>query len=145
MTRSIAIATGMSYRQAYDLVNEYGLRHGQRYAARVGPPHDASHEVMTEGLGWRWEPLRNATLAPGDLPDEPRLIAWSSNHLCAVIDGVVRDTFDPCRRGGGRTRIQGCSCLSAESQAVTAVVAQPVVPVVTAEHPIVDSPVMTIP
>ena len=39
-----------------------------------------------------------AHLAPGELP-EGRVVARVSKHLTAVIDGVIRDTFDPSRGG----------------------------------------------
>ena len=37
-------------------------------------------------------------LAVGELPDGP-VIAALSKHMCAVIDGVVQDTYDPTREG----------------------------------------------
>lgn len=37
-------------------------------------------------------------LAQGELP-AGRLVVQVSGHLCAVVDGVVHDTFDPCRGG----------------------------------------------
>lgn len=35
---------------------------------------------------------------PDGIPDDG-LVVRLSKHLCAVVDGVVRDTFDPTRGG----------------------------------------------
>jgi len=57
--------------------------------------------------GWVWYPTMaigtgtTVHMRPGELPDVPRLVAQVSRHVTAVLDGVVRDTFDPSR-GGAR-------------------------------------------
>ena len=53
-------------------------------------------------LGWTWTPTMHigsgctVHLADGELP-MGRLIVSVSRHLTAVIDGVIRDTYDPQR------------------------------------------------
>lgn len=109
VVRSIAIATGLPYQQIYDKVNELGKRErtGSRKRgksnARTGVYKGTTHKLL-ESLGWRWTPtmeigsgckvhLRADELPPG------RLIVSVSGHLTTVIDGVIRDTHDPSRRG----------------------------------------------
>ena len=65
--RAIAIATGMPYQEAYDLINEFGKAerpnrkrrgnnyNGHRSSARTGVYKDTMRKIM-EHLGWRWIP-----------------------------------------------------------------------------------------
>jgi hypothetical protein len=109
VVRSIAIATGLPYQQIYDKVNELakrertGSRKRGKSNARTGVYKGTTHKLL-ESLGWRWTPtmeigsgckvhLRADELPPG------RLIVSVSGHLTTVIDGVIRDTHDPSRRG----------------------------------------------
>jgi hypothetical protein len=106
-TRAIAIATGMDYRAAYDLVNSYGARErtGRRKKsksnARSGVFSATMRKIMAD-LGWAWTPTMRigsgctVHLADGELP-MGRLIVLVSKHFTAVIDGVIHDTFDPQR------------------------------------------------
>jgi hypothetical protein len=93
VTRAIAIATGRAYGEVYDMVDEFGRAAGHLDIACEGVPFELTRELMSE-IGWRWVPLRNASLVTGSLPDEPRLIADMPGHVCAIIDGVVRDKHD---------------------------------------------------
>lgn len=97
MTRAIAIATGRPYREVYDMVEEFltGWCGDDCASPAGGVPFELTRDLMSE-FGWRWVPLRDASLHAGFLPDEPRLIADMPGHLCAVIDGVVYDNHD-CR------------------------------------------------
>lgn len=52
--------------------------------------------------GFRWTPLR-ARLRHADLPAHGRLVIELDTHLCAVIDGVLRDTHDCSIFGTRRT------------------------------------------
>lgn len=112
VTRAVAIATGMNYREVYDLVNSLGAeekprrtRSGKpkRSTARTGVSKKTTRKLM-EHLGWSWTPTMaigsgcTVHLSPEELP-AGRIIAKVSGHICAVIDGVVRDTYDPTRDG----------------------------------------------
>lgn len=110
VTRAIAIATGLSYREAYDLVNEAGRaeRHregARRSAARTGVQRTTTRSVM-ERLGLAWTPTMQigsgcrVHLRADELPSG-RLIVRLSKHVAAVIDGTLYDTHD-CSRGGTR-------------------------------------------
>lgn len=102
--RAIAIATGIPYKEVYDLINEYGKseRTGNRKrgksSARTGVYKDTIKKVMAH-LGWKWTPtmqigqgckvhLRNDELPSG------RLVVNVAKHCVAVIDGVLHDTWD---------------------------------------------------
>ena len=107
--RSIAIATGKSYQDVYNDLNEWG--HGERRSkrrtgkssARTGV-HKPTIRRYMESLGWAWTPTMQigsgckVHLRADELPGG-RLVVSVSKHLTAVLDGVVHDTHDPSRTG----------------------------------------------
>ncbi len=109
VTRSIAIATGMSYRHVYDSLNaaSAGERRGRRKrgisSARSGMFKPTIRRYLTR-LGWLWTPTMaigsgcTVHLRADELPSG-RLIVALSRHLVAVIDGMIHDTHDPSRGG----------------------------------------------
>lgn len=112
VTRAIAIATGVPYREVYDalfasgrslLSEKPGLRGSASPRSGVLPE---VYKPYIEGLGWAWTPtmkIGTGTHVHVDASELPtgRLILRLSRHLAAVIDGVLHDTFD-CSRGGTR-------------------------------------------
>ena len=112
VTRAIAIGTGMSYSEVYDLVNEAAKgekmtqrrkRRG-RSSARTGVYKATIRRIMDRMEGWTWTPTMGigtgcrVHLRSDELPDG-RLIVSVSKHIVAVIDGVIHDTHDPSRCG----------------------------------------------
>lgn len=109
--RAIAIASGLPYREIYNMLNDHAaeekIRKHQRHrsSARTGMYKDTVKEVMDK-LGWKWVPTMKVGqgckvhLTEEELP-KGRIIVKLSRHMCAVIDGVVHDTYDPTR-GGNR-------------------------------------------
>jgi hypothetical protein len=112
-TRAIAIATGRPYREVYDELFERARaaplprKPSGRKRKTASPRHGVSKVVSREYLldhGWYWTPTMGfgtgcrVHLRREELP-APRLIASCSRHLVAVIDGVIRDTYDPSRDG----------------------------------------------
>jgi hypothetical protein len=109
VVRAIAIATGHSYRQIYDLVNSAARyeRTGKRKRgtsnARTGVYKTSIKRIMKH-LGWLWTPTMQigsgctVHLRADELPGG-RLVVSVSKHLTAVIDGVIHDTHDCSRRG----------------------------------------------
>ena len=114
--RAIAIATARPYAEVYDALQDrcYGLRFGRdklavsvamgrKFGARDGVPRKA-YDPYLRDLGAEWTPTMRigsgckVHLRDGELP-MGRLIVSVSRHLCAVIDGVIHDTFDPSRGG----------------------------------------------
>src|SRR5262249_20667790 len=107
VTRSIAIATGLPYREVYDALNVLAKRERRgspkrsASSARAGVPPVPYHRYR-ESLGWAWGPTMRigqgcrVHLHDGELP-AGRLVVVLSKHLTAVIDGVIHDTHDPQR------------------------------------------------
>lgn len=116
VTRAIAIATGLPYREVYDALHDaqraYGETRRDRRAAdirRRGPSprngvHRPIYEAYLRDLGWGWTPTMQigagttVHLRADELPPGP-IIARLSRHVCAVIDGAVYDLTDPSRGG----------------------------------------------
>jgi hypothetical protein len=109
VTRAVAIATGKSYQEVYDELNAIGQRERRsakwrgKSSPRIGIYRPTIRRYL-EHLGWVWTPTMQigqgctVHLKADELP-RGRLIVSVSRHLCAVIDGVVHDTFDPSREG----------------------------------------------
>lgn len=111
VTRAIAIATGMDYKEVYDRINELASReHTTKRKgisnARNGVYKNTYRKLLTS-LGWEFVPLTTigsgctAHLAKNEIPMKGRIICKVSHHLTAVIDGVLNDTYD-CSRNGTR-------------------------------------------
>ncbi len=113
VTRAIAIASGQDYLVVYkDLFERMRAYYATKRrpplttrSPRDGVPRDV-YEGYLFGLGFTWVPLMEigsgcqVHLLPDELaPYSTILIARLSKHICAVMDGVVRDTYDPSRDG----------------------------------------------
>jgi hypothetical protein len=113
--RSVAIASGLRYQEIYDVLARGNET--QRRSKRTHPAHygvrSASNGVCVQrkwfkdymrGLGFEWVPTMKigqgckVHLRFGELP-MGRLVVEVSRHTTAVIDGVIRDTYDPSRNG----------------------------------------------
>ena len=111
VTRSIAIATGKTYQQVYDALNQFaeteriGKRKRKRSNSRTGV-FRKTYQSYLESLGWQWTSTLSigsgcqVNLRASELPPGP-LIVKVSRHLTAVIDGVLYDTYN-CSRAGTR-------------------------------------------
>lgn len=109
--RAIAIATGMGYKEVYDLINEFAKKeritkkYPKRSNARTGVYGKTERRVL-EYLGWEWHPTMligsgcKVHLRDGELP-YGTVIVSVSKHLTCVIDGILYDTYD-CTRDGDR-------------------------------------------
>jgi hypothetical protein len=106
VVRAIAIATGLPYRKVYDDLHAEMRARGPLMAGkspRSGVPMDVVRAYMAR-VGWEWVPtMRVGTgctvhLTSGEIPDG-RVVARVSKHMVAVVNGVMRDTFDPSRGG----------------------------------------------
>lgn len=120
VTRAIAIASGLPYREVYDALGataranrklmarlelNYG-RHAKAHASpRIGVWPEVAREYL-DALGAAWTPTMGigtgcrVHLRADELPGG-RLVARLSRHETAVIDGVLHDTYD-CSREGTR-------------------------------------------
>ena len=105
--RAAAIVTGQPYREVYDAINvlakdeRIGKRKRTRSHARTGVYRKTLDRYM-KSQGFEWFPTMaigsgcQVHLAAGELP-EGRLLVRVSKHFTAVVDGTVRDTYDPQR------------------------------------------------
>lgn len=109
--RAIAISTGLEYHAVYlDLSRRMKMRAARRgkptVGVKVSPRNGVPIEVVKEFLaeyGWQWTAtmtIGSGTTVHLNGDEVPRrCIARLSKHVTAVVDGVVRDTFDPSREG----------------------------------------------
>lgn len=106
--RSIAIATKQPYEKVYNDLNNFKdslrqTKHIKGSHSRTGVSRKI-YERYLASLGWKWVPCMQigtgckVHLKSEELP-KGRIITRLSKHLCAVIDGVIFDTFDPSREG----------------------------------------------
>lgn len=111
VTRAIAIATRLPYREVYDDLNAVATRERprngkKRSSARTGVGR-ATYDRYLLGLGWVWVPTMaigtgcTVHLCADELPEDGRLIVRVSKHMTTVVDGWLHDTYD-CSRDGTR-------------------------------------------
>lgn len=116
VTRAIAIATGLPYKEVYDAMAEGNAtqRKTKRMRKSLQGKRTARHGIYTgrkwfkEYLtkrGWVWTPTMfigqgcKVHLNEDELP-KGRLIVAVSRHMTAVIDGVIHDTYNPSEDRG---------------------------------------------
>lgn len=109
LCRAAAIASEQPYAEIYYLINAEANRERRvkrkrgKSSARTGV-HKATAQRVMAALGFEWVPTMAIGLGctvhmrPGELP-MGRLVVSLSRHFAAVIDGIVYDTYDPCRDG----------------------------------------------
>lgn len=107
--RALSIASGQSYQDVYDLINERSKveritkRKRSKSSARDGVFRDTSRWVGHQ-LGLIWVPTMTVGsgckvhLRADELP-MGRLAVKVSKHYTAVIDRVIHDTHNPDRAG----------------------------------------------
>lgn len=112
VTRAIAIASGLSYRDVYDRINfvakseRLTKKRRSKSSARTGVHKPTIDKLMKE-LGAVWFPLMGigtgckVHLSDKELPPQGRFVLSLSRHLAAWIDGQLHDTYD-CSRDGTR-------------------------------------------
>lgn len=109
--RAIAIAAGMAYQEAHDLLEAGGRRHGRRF-------HFGRWLAMQEKIGaYKWSVVyhRIGAKSVGSLckkQPEGRYIVSVRSHVFAFVDGAIQDT-NPVRPG---TRIKNVFKLEKENE-----------------------------
>lgn len=107
VARAVAIATGKAYDEVYEILaegagNERGSK-GRSARNRIHTDRKWFKDAMVS-LSFTWTPTMKVGsgckvhLRAGELP-MGRLVVSVSRHMVAMIDGVIRDTFDPSRGG----------------------------------------------
>lgn len=93
VARSIAIGTSAVYRDVYAKLTDAALK-----SPRTGVPVRIADEYL-QALGWQKHTAENLAFVPTSLP-KGIVIAHvgrpnqSKNHLCAVVDHVIHDTWN---------------------------------------------------
>lgn len=107
VVRSIAITANLPYDLVYRALSEGA---GNERKSRGATAREGIHtqrkwfKDYMRSLGFSWTPTMGigtgcrVHLVEGELP-EGRLVVAVSRHYTAIIDGVIRDTQDPSRRG----------------------------------------------
>lgn len=105
--RAIAIATGKSYKEVYEEINQQASKERKtkrkptKSSARTGV-YTATTRKYLASLGWKWVPTMGVGtgckvhLSADELPSGT-LIVKLSGHITTVINGVIHDTYNPCR------------------------------------------------
>ena len=103
--RAIAIATGKSYQEVYgDLFAQNKISNPRKSSPRDGGTSMKTIHKYLKSLGWEWVATMHigsgckVHLKKDELPSGT-IIARLSKHLCAVVDGIVNDTYDSSRDG----------------------------------------------
>ena len=101
VVRAAAIASGRDYKQVYDLAKQIN-----RGTPRNGLSKKSVRTLMS-ALGGVWHSTMSIGsgctnhLRRGEIPMSGRIVVSLSGHCCAVVDGVINDTYN-CSRGGSR-------------------------------------------
>lgn len=99
VVRSVAIAKGLDYKQVYD-----ETRRLIGYTPRNGVYPNDVKKVMKH-FGGEWfgcmKVGKGCTvhLVENEIPMQARIVCSLSKHIVAVINGVIRDTYDSSRNG----------------------------------------------
>ena len=118
VVRAIAVAVELPYQEVYDALYDkakdvrdngrckiarYYKKDRGRCSPRTGV-HRKVYDAYLKAMGWEWQPTMKigsgckVHLRADELPSG-RIITRLSKHVCAVIDGVINDTYDPSRNG----------------------------------------------
>ena len=116
VTRAIAIVTDRPYSEIYQELSDeirawlggrtskakrHRLKKRSPYSPRNGVPNPVVKRYL-DRLGFEWTPTMGigtgctVHLKDNELP-EGRLVVRLTGHICAVMDRVVYDTYDPSR------------------------------------------------
>lgn len=108
VARALAIVTGRGYDEV--CASLLDAARGERSVTK-SDPHKGIYtgriwfKRYMRGLGFTWTATMGigtgckVHMRDGEVPAKGRLLICLSQHYTAVIDGVVMDTYDPCREG----------------------------------------------
>jgi hypothetical protein len=116
VARAITIATGKPYAEVFEALKAAHDRYVKRLhpggdaaiaeeRRRTEPVHNGCSETVygryLRSLGWQYTRIRERLCLRAGALSSGRLIVALDHHLVALIDGVIRDTYDS---GGARKR-----------------------------------------
>lgn len=95
VVRSVAIATGLTYKEVYVALAARNAELTGKRTARDGL-QKAVYEQYLRELGFQWVAAPKIDGRKARVYDLPKgaVIARQAHHLVAVIDGVANDVFD---------------------------------------------------
>lgn len=99
VTRALAIAAQRDYKEVYSLIKQATGRTPRNGGAK------ADVRKVCALLGGEWVSCMRigqgckVHLAAGEIPMKGRIACTLSGHLCAVVDGIIHDNYDPSRDG----------------------------------------------
>ena len=97
--RAMAIATGIPYDECYKLLSRANHQAGGKRSARNGVYKWVYEEVLQD-IGWVWckaPKFEGRKAYHYDMPEEA-VIGRMAGHYCAIINGVVHDSWDSTRK-----------------------------------------------
>ena len=104
VTRAIAIANGMDYKETYMALKKYNGGESPRNGLFT-----FVYSKMLEDLGWEYiscnDDGQEIFFREGQLPEKGTIICRIDKHAVAVIDGVIHDTFNSS--GNGNRKLLG--------------------------------------
>ncbi len=111
--RAMAIALGMDYKSAYNLLAKANKEMGFAKSARNGI-HKNIYDSVLNKLGWKWVSAPTFKVLDGYKNSEGKIlfgrkakcsdmpagivIARQAGHFVAVINGIPNDTFDSSQK-----------------------------------------------
>lgn len=102
VVRAIAIAANLDYKQVYTELRARSKKLG--YSSPRNGVHKKVYEPYLKELGFKWVKVMGyqtgctTHFKKEELPNGT-LIARLSRHLSTMVDGVIKDTYDPSRDG----------------------------------------------
>ena len=98
VTRAIAIANGMDYKETYMALKKYNGGDTPRNGM-----YASVYSKMLEDLGWEYiscsDDGQEIFFREDTLPEKDVIICKIDRHLVAVIGGVIHDTFNSSGKG----------------------------------------------
>jgi hypothetical protein len=89
VTRSVKIILGCDYLKAYELVNKYiDQIETKKVSHACMGVNNSTTKKLFGFLGMKWHPSNNLPKRKG------KYILNMPNHVCAFVDGVVKDTHN---------------------------------------------------
>lgn len=109
VTRAIAIAANMDYKEVYQMIIDITHRKGRHKTKYNSHPRNGVLKkdiiIAMEKIGFTWHPCMSigtgckVHLAKDEIPMDKTIICNLSKHLVAVINGVIHDIYDPSKEG----------------------------------------------
>jgi hypothetical protein len=99
--RAVAIATQFPYQQVHDRIDYYAQMErrrlfGARSSAENGVRQETMHRLLGGEFGWTWH-YNSAYAKLNQLPPG-RLVVRVGRHYTAIVDGAIRDVFNPAMK-----------------------------------------------